>query len=194
MKQPSDYKQIAESYDAIYKKLDEADTKQPAAAPSTQEQPAKQAPQTPARVKDAAGFNTNLDAIDKLEDQMINFVETAQKTGWLQGNEINAFKGVLTNILTSSIVSLLISTQINDEKQMDQMLKTIQSKIKFVDVHQIVNAYNAAKGDNAATPGAGIAGAAAAGQAPNMGQQPTSYRWQAAVDTLKNFQTARTAR
>lgn len=185
MKQPNDYHMLAESYSRIYKPVQEAN-----ATPQAQQ---GQLPQQQAyRIKDVAAFNSNLAAIDQMEDKIVEFFNTAKTTGWLQDQEINAIKPVMQNFITNTVSSLMSQTDIKDDKQAQDMIKNVQSKIKFVDINQVVARFNALKGAGGTTPGAaGGTQPAAPQQSQNLGYQPgTSYRWQQALDTIKNFQPA----
>lgn len=186
MNKKTDFHLIAESYDAIYNKPVVTE-----AAP----QQTQQKQQSAARIKDMQGFNTNLNAIDQLEDKMIEFVSSAQKTGWMSGQEIAGAQKVLQSFLTSTILSLLASTNLKDQNQMQQALSQVKSKIKFVDVNHITSLYQQIatgqrtqqQSQQQAAAGTATPPSAAGASRPNYGAMPGSFRFQQALDTVNNF-------
>lgn len=192
MKKFEDIKKLEESYKGIYKNISEAD----AAQQSPQTQPSQATSNTNKRIKDMNGFNTNLTAIDQMEDKITEFMETAQKTGWLTQTEMNSIKQVLQSFLTGTLTSLMVSTDIKNNQQGQEMIKAIQSKIKLIDINQVTAAYEQAvtgqAADQSAAPGAGATPGTAPGARPNLGYSPGGgYRWQSALDTISNFKQAR---
>ena len=184
MKKFEDIKKLEESYKGIYSNISEAEATQQ----SSQTQPNQATSNTNKRIKDMNGFNTNLAAIDQMEDKITEFMETAQKTGWLTQPEMNSIKQVLQSFLTGSLTSLMVSTDIKNNQQGQEMIKAIQSKIKLVDINQITAAYEQAVTGQAAEQQATPSTAAAR---PNLGYSPNGgYRWQSALDTLNNFRQA----
>lgn len=153
--------------------------------------------QPTARIKNTSEFNTNLQTIDQLEDKIVDFISTAQSTGWMNAQEIASVKTMLESFITGILTSLLVSTEIKDNNQMQNMLKSISSKIKFVNIDKIAGLYNQAKSTyNAQTAGTAAAQSTQTNQSAqppqpaNLGTQPGNYRFQQALDTMNNFKRA----
>jgi len=97
-------------------------------------------------IEGAQQFNENLAAIDQLEDSFNKFFETSVRTKFLTQQIAAQAKQVVGQTILGFLVGLVKTTKVKDPNQLDQMKKSIVSRIKGIDTSSVISLIDQMKG------------------------------------------------
>ena len=97
-------------------------------------------------VEGSGQFTENLTAIDQLEDSFNKFFETGVRTKFLTQQAAAQAKQVVGLTISGFLEGLVRTSKVKDANQLEQMKKSITSKIKGIDTSRVVALIDQMKG------------------------------------------------
>jgi len=99
-------------------------------------------------IEGTSQFNENLAAIDQLEDSFNKFFETGVRTKFLTQQAAAQAKQVVGLTISGFLEGLVKTSKVKDINQLEQMKKSITTKIKGIDTSRVVALIDQMKGSS----------------------------------------------